>query len=93
MSMVLGIAGFLLLIASTCLTEATVADIVIMAAAGLALMAAGRLWRPCVDWVQEKRRRLEAVKAAKTRQKKMPAAAATVTGGMQEHPKQTTPSV
>lgn len=90
MGMVLGIAGFLLLIASTCLTEATVADIVAMAAAGLALMAAGRLWRPCVDWVQEKRRRLE---AAKTQQKKMPAAAATVTGGMQEHPKQTTPSV
>lgn len=46
MGTVLGIAGFTLLWAATCLTEASLAEIVLTGLLGLALMIAGRLWTP-----------------------------------------------
>lgn len=46
MGTALGIAGFTLVWLSTCLTEASLPQIAGTAAAGLALMAAGKLWAP-----------------------------------------------
>ena len=57
MGTVLGIAGFTLLWAATCLTEASLAEIVLTAMLGLALMIAGRLWTPCMGWIKERMRR------------------------------------
>lgn len=57
MGTVLGIAGFTLLWAATCLTEASLAEIVLTGLLGLALMIAGRLWTPCMGWIKERMRR------------------------------------
>lgn len=57
MGTALGIAGFTLLWVSTCLTEASLPQIAGTAAAGLALMALGKLWAPCMGWIKERKRR------------------------------------
>ena len=46
MGYILGISGFLLLIGSTCLTGSTLGQVVLLACIGLALMLAGKLWKP-----------------------------------------------
>ena len=60
MSMVLGIAGFVLVLASTYLSDATLWEIALVGASGLVLMIAGRLWNPAKAILKERRKRREA---------------------------------
>ena len=62
MGYILGISGFLLLIGSTCLTGATIGQIVLTACIGLALMLAGKLWSPAKSIIKERRKRRESEK-------------------------------
>lgn len=60
MGYILGISGFLLLIGSTCLTGVKLGQIVLLACIGLALMLAGKLWKPVKSIIRERRNRREA---------------------------------